>query len=507
MSAQQIARELDEITKKAEQIFAKGKSMTLADRDEIDRLTNRGLEIKSELYEAHLADDLDTLKDFVTRPAPKFPLPSNFNGGSDGAKALSRLGWESKARILHAPTSLGLVPMFHESTLFGAIPTDDPIAAAYFKQTRAAMQPEYKAAYAKHLLSSVRLGDSVMAFTQLEPLEQKALSEGQDTAGGFLVPPDYQAEILVRLGAYAVVRKAGATVQPTSRDTLRYPMVQAAAATEGGLSAGGDSIFAGGFVGSWVGEMPTFTDKDAVFGLFQVLVKKIRAVTRLSNDFIADSAVDVIAWLARNGAANLALVEDYGFLSGDGAALKPKGILNNGATGVDIGGTTARAISNTTANVGSAPKLVSFWQALPPQYDVNAVFVGSKGSEGAIRKLTDAQGRFLWPAMGASSFAAPGAQSMGAGGASSVVASREFQGRPVLNSQFLADGSVAMTGAANQPVMIYGDFSAYVIAQRAQITTIVLRERFADVDQTGVILFERVGGDSYNVDAFRFGTL
>jgi Phage capsid family len=113
--------------------------------------------------------------------------------------------------------------------------------------------------------------------------------------------------------------------------------------------------------------------------------------------------------------------------------------------------------------------------------------------------------RFLWPAFSGGAFAAPDAESIGAGGAPSLVARRELQGRPVLNSQFLADGSTAQ--AANTTAVIYGDFSGYVIAQRAQLTTIILRERFADTDQTGVILFERVGGVAYNIDAFRLGTL
>jgi HK97 family phage major capsid protein len=503
VNQEKLGRELEEIVTKMKKFIDSGESGETG-KSEFQALRTRAFAIKAELEDAFDRKDRDDLSDFLERPKPKFPLPSAFNGDHDGRKALRDQGWELKGGVWNVPTSLGPVPMFPNDVLFGEVPVDDPVAGAYFKQTRAAMQPEYKAAYTKHLVNSIRLRDGVMAYAQLTGLEQKALSEGSDTAGGMLVPPDYQAEVLARLGAYSMVRKAGARVQPTSRDTLRYPMVNAAAATEGGLTAGGDSIFAGGFVGSWAGETPAFTDKDATFTLFQVLVKKLRCVTKLGNDFVADSAVDVIAWLARNGAENMALVEDLGFISGDGTALKPKGILNNGATQINVAGSTANTISNTTSNQGSAPKLIKLWQALPPQYDVNAVFGMSKGTEGAIRALTDAQSRFLWPAFMAGGFAAPGAGSPGAPGAASAIAPRDFQGRPVLNSQFLIDGSVANAGLL--PI-IYGDFSQYVIAQRAQISTVILRERFADTDQTGIILFERVGGDTYNIDGFRFGVL
>ena len=54
---------------------------------------------------------------------------------------------------------------------------------------------------------------------------------------------------------------------------------------------------------------------------------------------------------------------------------------------------------------------------------------------------------------------------------------------------------------------LFGDLSAYVIGQRAQITTVVLRERFADTDQVGIVMFERVGGAVWNPDAIRIGVV
>ena len=110
-----------------------------------------------------------------------------------------------------------------------------------------------------------------------------------------------------------------ARVQTTSRDVLVWPTVQAASSTAGGVASGGASIFSSGFVGGWVGETPTFTDTDPAFGQFSIPIRKLRVSTRLSNDFVSDSAVNVLAFLAQNGAENLALVEDYGFIAGDGS--------------------------------------------------------------------------------------------------------------------------------------------------------------------------------------------
>jgi HK97 family phage major capsid protein len=59
---------------------------------------------------------------------------------------------------------------------------------------------------------------------------------------------------------------------------------------------------------------------------------------------------------------------------------------------------------------------------------------------------------------------------------------------------------------ANQVVFL-GDLSNYIVAQRTQVTSVVLRERYADSDQTAIILFERLGGNCYNTDAGRFGVV
>ena len=64
---------------------------------------------------------------------------------------------------------------------------------------------------------------------------------------------------------------------------------------------------------------------------------------------------------------------------------------------------------------------------------------------------------------------------------------------------------MAAVGTDANKVIIFGDLSQYIIAQRAQISSRVLNERFADTDQVGLILFERVGGDIWNTDAIRYG--
>lgn len=468
-------------------------------RAAFDALHTKALELRGQIEaaqeETRKAADIAALADWLDQPRYRMPRGAG-NGDEDARKALVQRGWEVKGGIVHAPTSRGtLVPLVPEHVLFGPVQSEADDSAVredevrFIRALRASMEPAYRSAYLAWLSTSLRYRDPVVASSmiaqRLSADEKKALSEGTDTAGGVTVPLDFIPELLARRADRAVMRGL-AMVQTTSRDRIAWPRVSGHA-TQG-------SIFSSGFVGSWDAETPTFTDVDPTFGAFEISIKKIRVATRLSNDLISDSAVNLMAWLTRNGAENLALVEDQGFIvggtiAGVSPARQPLGITvgTPAANQINTAGTTANTISNTTANVGSAPKLIDLIYALPPQYRANAKLLMAPNTERNIRKLVDAQGRFLWMTGASSQFGGmPGRY--------------DFEGYPVLNSQFMpADGTA---GNIN---IVFGEFSAYIIADRAQITTTILRERFADSDQTGVILWERVGGATWNEDALRFG--
>jgi len=459
--------------------------LTAEKNQELTQLTTKCVELSAQIKAERELDekkaDLGRIDDFLNQPQYKVPQGVG-NGESDTAKALRVAGWEVKNGMVCAPTSTGkLYAMYPEQVLFGEIPKNDLDAAQFYKTTRGAMQPSYRLAYTAWLQALAKAhGSESMAYTMLSGEEQKALSEGTDTAGGFLVPPDVQAELLVRKAQMSAIRRAGARVQATSRDILKWPMVQA--------NATSGSIYSSGFVGSVAGETPTFTDVDAAFGSFDVPIIKIRAATKLSNDFIADAVVNILSFLAMNGAQNIALVEDNEFIVGDGSALHPTGITSApGISTTDLTATapTTHVFTNDTTHAGPPNALIDLVYSLPPQYVQGAAFLMRRAIEGKVRKLVDGQSRYLWPAQSGSMFAD---------------VPRELLGAPIYNSDFMAND-----GVADNKIIVFGDFSSYIIGERAQITSTVLRERFADTDQTGIILWERVGGAVWNPDGFRFG--
>lgn len=452
-----------------------------------DLITKMG-DIKAEILEMESAEDrkiaLSEADRFLNEPQRR--LSHGVNGDDDDRKTLQAAGWEFKGGMAYAPTSSGKThEMFGEDVLFGPIPSD-AASAEFYRKTRAAMAPEYRVAYAKWYQEYVKSGHSeAMAYNRLSPSEQKALSEGTDSAGGFTVPPDVQAELLMRTAQQAIMRQL-ARVQTTNRDMLRWPMLKAAAATDGGLASGAGSIFSSGFIGSWAAEVPSGTETDAAFQMVDVPMKKIRVIGKFSNDLLMDSAFNLLAVLATDGAQNMALVEDMGLINGIGSAYQPMGLLNGGFTTFDVEGTTSNTISNTTTSSGSAAKIKAGTYLIPAQYVNGSVAVMSRPTQGKVAGLVDGNGRPFWNMNTAGGFDLP---------------TPSIEGLRLFNSDFMpADGT-----DANKVMWIGNLAQAYIIGQRAQVTSTVLRERYADTDQTGIVIFERIGGATFNPDAGRIG--
>lgn len=403
-------------------------------------------------------------------------VPRPVNADDDGRRVMARAGWETKGGQIVRQTSQGELAFCPEEVMYGPIPKDDPGLAKHYTQTRATFQPEYRNAYVHWLKASLSgAGADGLAFNRLTAQEQNALSEGSAVDGGFLVPPDIQAEILVRLAQNSVMGRLCRTIT-TTRDRVQFPAVKSAT-TNG-------TIYSSGFVGGVVGETPAFSETDPQFEQFEISIKKFRTTTKMSNDWLSDAGA--LAFISQNGAENLALVEDYYFINGDGSANQPLGILNSGLSTTTVEGSTADQISNTISNAGSAPLIDALPYLVPSQYVGGASWLMARASEGKIRGLVDANARPWWMPQ----------QVAGGSGATP----RELGGYPVYNSDFVPVG-----GTNGNKVLIFGNFNAYIIARRAAMSTIVLRERFADTEQTGIIIMSRAGGGLWNTDAMYLG--
>ena len=290
----------------------------------------------------------------------------------------------------------------------------------------------------------------------------KTLTEGTDNAGGFLVPEDYQTELIKKMATLATIR-ARARVATTSRDIGKWPKIKYTA----------DDKYTSGVRMSWTGESPASGTShrvtDPEFGLYQIPIHTAMASMPLSNDLVEDSAFDILGISSDLLAEAFNLGENDAFLNGNGIS-RPMGILAQ----VDNGGPAS--IVSVNASTLTADGLIDLVYALPAQYESNATLITSKATEKVIRKLKDANNNYLWPIWPQQGGFAP--------------APRDFLGFPALRDEF-------MPGiAAGAYPALFGDLKGYLVLDRVGLSVQRLSEIYAENNITLLLARKRLGGQT-----------
>ncbi|MDM8165345.1 phage major capsid protein [Roseovarius sp.] len=284
-------------------------------------------------------------------------------------------------------------------------------------------------------------------------MESKAMSTAVAGDGGYLVDPQTADVIKSTLASTASIRAIANVVQveATSFDVLiDHSDVGHGWATESGS----------------VSETGTPTIDRITIPLHE-----LSALPKASQRLLDDSAFDIEAWLAGRIADKFARAEADAFINGDGSD-KPVGFLTHTivddaswawdnlgyvATGVDGGFDGGEAI-------------IDLVYALGAQYRANGTFVMNSKTAGAVRKLKDADGRFLW------------SDGLAAGEPARLL------GYPVLIAEDMPDI------ASDAMAIAFGDFNAgYTIAERPDLR--VLRDPFSAKPHVLFYATKRVGGD------------
>lgn len=336
---------------------------------------------------------------------------------------------------------------------------------------KASATPEYARAFHSYLTAPA---DRLITSAEWELLhkassESKALSEGTDSAGGFLVPVQTIAQLIRRRPGMAVL--AGrATAINASTDRVLIPRV-AAATTDATMYSSAVAV-------TDVGETAASgtADTNPSFEQVGVNMHTLKLETVLSRFLVADSAFNIEATLGDEFGVAMLLGKDDRYLTGNGVN-QPMGIV------VDPNISTVNSGSAAALTADGIKDLV---YALPAQYRDQSTIVLSTSALLAIRKLKDGSGRYLWDA--------------GYGDISGGVPAT-IEGRPYLVSDFL--DSVA----ASAIPMFIGDLSAYWTVERQGFSVEVLREILARSNQVVYQGFARYSGAVTNPQAFRTHTV
>jgi HK97 family phage major capsid protein len=221
-------------------------------------------------------------------------------------------------------------------------------------------------------LSAANLSDEQRAVVDAVAAEYKALNITDDTAGGFLAPVDFVAEILKTVVLISPVR-ALARVRTTALKEVKLPR------RTGLLSA------------TWEDEeQPTSTtaQNGLKYGLITVYTKGLRALVDISNDMLEDSAFDMGAEILSEVSEQFAVAEGAAFVNGAGPG-QPQGFLQS------------PDVTNQATHTGNATQLTSdsfiqVFHQLKSAYARNAVWAMNRQTVGFARQLKDSVGQYLF---------------------------------------------------------------------------------------------------------------
>jgi len=269
-----------------------------------------------------------------------------------------------------------------------------------------------------------------------------ALSVGEDSAGGYLVPDDFSNELVQALHEQNIFRQISRIVS-TSYEKLKVPIATASGAA------------------SWLDENEVIPESESVFSQITLNAYKLGTMMRTSSELVEDSAFNIQAYIAQEFARRIGSLEEEAFCVGDGDS-KPTGVFT--ADGAPVGATAGNA-----ANI-DFDDMINLYYSLKQPYRHRAMFVTNDSVMKLLRKVKDSTGQYIWQSAVKDS------------------APDTILGRPVYTSPFVPEI------AAGSLSLAFGDFNFYWIADRRDIRFKVLNEKFAERDQIGFFATARIDG-------------
>ncbi len=298
--------------------------------------------------------------------------------------------------------------------------TSRPLKQEEIKTGRASN--EYKEA----MLSAMRSN-----FRQVS----NVLQEGVDADGGYLVPDEYDHRLIDILEEENIMRNLGTKITTSGEHKINIAATKPAAA--------------------WIEEGGALTFGDATFDQKILDAHKLHVAIKVTEELLYDNAFNLESYIITQFGKALANAEEDAFLNGDGTG-RPTGIFDK---------TNGGHIHSTLTAALKADDVLDLVYGLKRPYRKNASFIMNDAVLGALRKLKDNNGAYIWQ---------PSYQ----------------LGEP----DKIAGYSVYTSAYAPLDAISFGDYSYYNIGDRGTRSFKQLNELFAGNGMIGFVAKERVDG-------------
>jgi HK97 family phage major capsid protein len=243
-----------------------------------------------------------------------------------GQEKLTMKQFEEKMEAVVEKFIKGMTPVDKKHFMFPGIGDDKTMADDLSAQGKFAKTKKFFAAL---------IGKNTTVLNQLhsEVATKANLNEGTTTAGGFLVPEEFKAEILRLQPLYGVIRQ-NVRIMPMAYDVVNIPVAN-------------QEVTA-----SWVNEGAQITSTDPTFRQVTLTINKLASIPQVTNELLADANVSVIEFLAMTIAEQFAKEEDRQGFNGTGSpfvgALSATGVPQ----GTHVGGAIALSYGDLSRFTG-----------------------------------------------------------------------------------------------------------------------------------------------------------
>lgn len=293
--------------------------------------------------------------------------------------------------------------------------------------------------------------DMLTAFRSNFMTITDALNEGTDSAGGYLVPDEWDSRLIEKLAEDNIMRRLGTVIRTKGEHRINIAATDAAA--------------------HWTAEGGNIQFEDATFDQKNLDAHKLVVAVKVTEELLYDNAYDLESHLINSFGRATDNEEEDKFLNGTGVG-QPTGIFN--ATN---GGTKSTATTGTNGAI-KAEDVFDLIYSLKRPYRRKAQFIMNDKTMAALRKLKDGNQAFIWQ------------PSYQAGEPDRLA------GFPVNTSAYCPEMPAAKPAKADgdAPFMAFGDFSYYNIGDRGTRSVRSLRELFAGNGMVAFMMTERVDG-------------
>jgi len=286
--------------------------------------------------------------------------------------------------------------------------------------------------------------------------ESRDQTKGVAAKGGYIAPDEFQKVLLRRVEELSIMRQiiGGASLTTAHGNTLTFSREDAQGAA------------------AWLDESAAFVATDDTFEEVSIEAWKAGRLVKATIELVEDSFFAIDTYLANSIGTSLAKLEQAAFVNGDGVS-KPRGFILDAAVGVTS--------TEAAADVCSGDEVIDLMYSIAPSYRNGAEFVVADLAVKALRKLKDADGRYLWQ------------DGLRTGEPTTLL------GKPVH-----VEANMPVPAASAKPIA-FGNFrEGYMIRDVSGVRMVRLNERYiADEGKIGFLGWKRVDGKLIDTDSVK----